>query len=108
MKVSIDALIAALLHPALYLMGNEDGGVELHCRDHFDGGRPLACYDRSGSGHPDPAVAWVATVPSLWAEAVKHLAGHHSAIPIVDEATPKPGTTPGTSRSAPGTHGRHP
>lgn len=75
MKVATDQLIAALINPRLYLMGNEDGGVELHCRDHFDGGRPLAYY---GDAHPDSEMTTVQTVSSLWAEAVKHLDKHHT------------------------------
>ena len=74
MKVSTDALIAALLHPALYLSGDEHGGVGLHCGDHFNGGRPLAYY---GDAHPDPEMTTVRTIPSLWAEAVKHLDSDH-------------------------------
>lgn len=77
MKVSTDSLIAALLHPRLYLMGNEDGGVELHCRDHFDGGRPLAYYDRTTPANTDPRIAYVTTIPGLWAEAVQHVEAFH-------------------------------
>lgn len=74
MKVSTDALIAALLHPALYLSGDEHGGVGLHCGDHFDGGRPLAYY---GEPYQNPDVPTVVTIPNLWAEAVKHLDSEH-------------------------------
>ncbi len=73
MNISTDSLIAALLHPALYLMGNEDGGVELHCRDHGDGGRPFAYYDRTTPANTDAHIVYVTSVPTLWAEAVKHL-----------------------------------
>lgn len=76
-KVSTDSLIAALLDPRLYISGDEDGGVSLHCRDHFDGGRPLAHYDRSAGVYPDPEVANVSTIPGLWAAAVQHLAAKH-------------------------------
>jgi hypothetical protein len=76
-KVSTDALIEALTHPSLYLSGDENGGVGLHCRDHHDGGWPLAYYDRAGSIYPDHAVANVATIPSLGACAVDHLATQH-------------------------------
>jgi hypothetical protein len=78
-KVSTDSIIAAILHPSLHLTGDEDGGVGLHCRDHFDGGRPLAHYERTGSDYPDPLVARVASIPSLWAEAVKHLEASHKS-----------------------------
>lgn len=81
MTASTDALIAALTHPSLYLMGNEDGGVELLCRDHFDGGRPLACYNSPGDRQADPKVVQVATIPGLWIEAVKHLASGHQVTP---------------------------
>ncbi|MEU7831375.1 MULTISPECIES: hypothetical protein [unclassified Nonomuraea] len=77
MKVSTDSLIAALLHPALFLSGDENGDVGLHCHDHFDGGRPLAHYDRGGSTSVDPAVVSVSTLPALWAEAATHLKDHH-------------------------------
>ena len=78
MKVSTDTLIAALLDPRLYLSGDEDGGVSLHCRDHHDGGRPLAYYyEHAASTHPDAAVAHVVTIPGLWAQAADHLATHH-------------------------------
>lgn len=78
MRIPTDALIAALLNPRLHLSGDEDGGVGLHCRDHFDGGRPLAYYDRGDTVYPDPAVPTVATIPGLWAQAVDHLAAHHA------------------------------
>ncbi|MEV0382407.1 hypothetical protein [Nonomuraea sp. NPDC050643] len=74
---AVDLLIEALTHPDLYLMGDEDGGVGIHCRTHHDGGRPLAYYDRTGSAYPDPEVANVSAIPSLWAKAVDHLAGAH-------------------------------
>lgn len=77
MKVSTDALIAALLSPHLYLLGDKDGAVSLHCRHHYDGGRPLAHYERNLGTYQDPEVAYVATIPGLWAEAVKHLEASH-------------------------------
>lgn len=79
MKVSTDSLIAALLHPRLFLTGDEDGGVGIHCRDHFNIGRPLAYYDHTGMTYPGQAVTSVTTIPSLWAEAVKHLDSEHRA-----------------------------
>lgn len=79
MKISADALIAALLDQRFHLSGDEDGGVGLHCRPCFDGGRPLAYYERNGSTLSDPEVANVATIPALWATAVDHLATAHRA-----------------------------
>ena len=77
MRVPIDALISALTYPTLYLSGDEDGGVGLHCQHHHDGGRPPRLL-RQGRQHlPDPEVANVATIPGLWAHAVDHLAAHH-------------------------------
>lgn len=72
-----DALLATLTHPSLYLLGDGNGGVSIHCRHHYDVGRPLAYYDRAGSAYPDPAVVNVATIPGLWTEAVQHLAHGH-------------------------------
>lgn len=77
MKVAVDSLITALMDPRLYLSGDEDGGVSLHCREHHDGGRPLTYYDRGGSTSIDPAVVNVSTLPALWAEAASHLKDHH-------------------------------
>ncbi|MER7361925.1 hypothetical protein [Nonomuraea wenchangensis] len=74
MKLPVDALVAALTHPSFYLSGDENGGVGICCRDHFDGGRPLAYY---GDTYPDPKVPTVSTIPSLWAHAVDHLARAH-------------------------------
>lgn len=76
MKVSTDALISALLHPRLYLCGDEDGGVALQCRDHFDGGRPLAYMPGLGA-YEDLKVPTVPTIAALIAEAAKHLSAHH-------------------------------
>ena len=76
MKVSTDALISALLHPRLYLSGDEDGGVSLHCRDHFDGGRPLAYMPGLGA-YEDLKVPTVPSVAALIAEAAKHLHSTH-------------------------------
>jgi hypothetical protein len=73
----VKALLGALTHPRLFLSGDENGGISLHCRDHFQQGRPLAYYDHTGETYPDETVACVATIPGLWAEAVKHLQGAH-------------------------------
>jgi hypothetical protein len=55
------------------LIGDEDCGVGIECRDHFDGGRPLAYYD-SGTGvyKNDPLVQDVSTIPGLLAAAEVH------------------------------------
>lgn len=56
------------------LVGDEDCGVGLECRDCWDGGRPIAYY-AGGVKSPyadDPAVADLATVPSLLAVMVRH------------------------------------
>ncbi|SET48731.1 hypothetical protein [Nonomuraea wenchangensis] len=76
MKVAKDDLIAALLHPRLYLCGDEDGGVGLHCRDHFDDGRPLA-YLSALAAHADVKVVTVTSVAALIGEAAKHLQSTH-------------------------------
>jgi len=78
----VDTLMSALRRPGLYLSGDEDGGIGLHCHDHHDGGRPLAYYSHVGYHSlyaDDPHVACVTTIPSLWAEVVKHLTASHSA-----------------------------
>lgn len=76
MKVSTDSLISALLDPRLHLSGDAGGGVALRCRD--CDGNVLAYYSANGTAYVDPAVAKVATIPGLWAEAVKHLATEHT------------------------------
>lgn len=75
-KISTDSLISALLHPRLYLCGDEDGGVGLHCRDHFDGGRPIAYMPGLGA-YEDLKAPTAPTIAALIAEAAKHLAAHH-------------------------------
>lgn len=56
------------------LVGDEDGGVGIECRDHFDGGRPLAYY--ATGGHPsytdDPEVVNTSTIAELLAVAETH------------------------------------
>jgi hypothetical protein len=76
MNVSKDALIAAILDQRFHLMGDEDTGVGLYCRDCFDGGRPLAYLSGLGA-YDDLKVASVPTIPALWAEAAKHLHDEH-------------------------------
>ncbi|MER6575813.1 hypothetical protein [Nonomuraea sp. NPDC001023] len=88
----VDPLLRALQHPRLLLSGDENGGVGLHCRDHFDAGRPLAYY---GDAHPDPEMTTVQTIPSLWAEAVKHLSTAHT----VDTQSEKSGSESSNSRA---------
>jgi hypothetical protein len=77
-KISRDSLIAALLHPSLYLVGDSKGCVSLYCHDHVSR-HPIAYYgrDEDDGGHRTPEVAYVPTIPSLWAEAANHLAGTH-------------------------------
>jgi hypothetical protein len=73
-RTAADALIEALTHPSLYLAGDGRGGVGLHCGDHFNDGKPIAYY---GEPWEHPGTPTVSTVPSLWAEAVKHLESAH-------------------------------
>lgn len=74
MKVSTDALIAALLDQRFNLAGEPSGGVSLHCRDCTS---LVGFYSRKGAIHPNPDTANVATVAGLWAQAVDHLADEH-------------------------------
>lgn len=53
------------------LIGDEDCGVGIECRDHFDGGRPLAYY-QGGGPSPDPLVLNVSTIPGLLTAAEVH------------------------------------
>jgi len=77
-KVSTDSLISALLHPSLYLLGDSTGCISLYCRDHVTP-HPIAHYgrDEDDGDYRDPRVAYVPGVPSLFAEAAKHLSAHH-------------------------------
>ncbi|MFI7448091.1 hypothetical protein ACIBQX_11385 [Nonomuraea sp. NPDC049714] len=75
MRVSTDALIAALLDQRLKLTGDADGGVSLYCRDCK--GHPIAHYGHLEGDYRDPKVAYVLTIPSLWAVAVEHLDDEH-------------------------------
>lgn len=62
----------------LYLAGDEDGGVGLECRDHWDGGRPFAYYARSCRLYDDdPKVTVVETVADLMSAGRAHLDEHH-------------------------------
>ncbi|MFC4060240.1 hypothetical protein ACFOWE_18200 [Planomonospora corallina] len=70
-------VLAALFDPRLYLVGNEDGHVELQCHDCWDGGRPLAYLDRHGGTYPDAKVVPVETLPALAGFAHEHLRTRH-------------------------------
>jgi hypothetical protein len=83
MNVSKDALIAALLDQRLYLMGDEDSGVGLHCRQCQDGGRPIAYFGGLGA-YEDLQVTTVPSVAALMAEAAKHLTEAHRHAHSVD------------------------
>lgn len=78
MNVTKDALIAALLHPSLYLVGDSKGCVSLYCKTHVSR-HPIAYYgrDEDDGGHRTPEVAYVPTIPSLWAQAAEHLKAQH-------------------------------
>jgi hypothetical protein len=88
-KVSRDALIAALLHPSLYLVGDSTGCISLYCHDHVSR-YPIAYYgrDEDDGGHRQPEVAYAPTIPSLWAAAADHLTAAHRSKPdgAVDDA----------------------
>lgn len=74
MKVSTDALIAALLDQRFNLAGEQGGGVSLHCRDCAS---LVGFYSRKGAIHADLETVNVATAAGLWAQAVDHLADAH-------------------------------
>jgi hypothetical protein len=74
-KVTKDALIAALLDQRLKLIGDADGGVSLYCSQ--CAGHPVAYYGHNEGDYRDPKVAYVLTIPSLWAVAVEHLDEAH-------------------------------
>jgi hypothetical protein len=75
MRISTDALIAALLDQRLKLVGDADGGVSLYCRDCK--GHPVAYYGHLEGDYRQPDVTYVDQVPALWAAGVKHLDGTH-------------------------------
>lgn len=59
----------------LTLMGDEDCGVGLHCRESWDGGRPLAYYsldERDRTYEGDPKVERVSTLADLMSCIVRH------------------------------------
>jgi hypothetical protein len=63
------------------LIGDEDCGVGIECRDHFDGGRPLAHYDSGTEVYKlDPLVQDVSTIPGLIAAAEVHEHEMHNQV----------------------------
>jgi hypothetical protein len=58
------------------LMGDEDCGVGLHCRDCCDGGRPIAYY-QGISPYGDEKTPTVTTIGGLIAEAIEHRVACH-------------------------------
>lgn len=71
----------AAIDARFYLVGNEDCGVGIGCRDCWDGGRPLAYYD-SGDTRAyadDPAVENVSTISGMVAAAARHEREAHTA-----------------------------
>lgn len=82
MKVSTDSLISALLDQRFYLMGDEDSGVGLWCRNCHHNGRPIAYLGGLGA-YEHLKVKTAPNVAALLAEAAEHLAGTHR------EATPE-------------------
>lgn len=58
----------------LRLLGDEDCGVGIHCRDCHEGGRP---YGYLGDPYADDAVTFVTTVPELLAVGRRHLDERH-------------------------------
>lgn len=72
-------LVPLVAAPDLYarfnLMGDEDCGVALHCRDCWDGGRPLAYYDTNNATPPyrdDELVENVTTISGILTVARRH------------------------------------
>lgn len=61
----------------MYLLGDEDCGVGLHCSTCWDGGRPLAYYESNpGTTYPDRVVPTFHEMDGLMAAATEHAAGH--------------------------------
>lgn len=62
------------------LVGDEDTGVGIECRDCFDDGRPLAYYEGVATlWLDDPKVANVSTITDLLLAAVDHERTAHQA-----------------------------
>jgi hypothetical protein len=78
LHVDTEALLSVFLGGRYRLIGDEDTGVGIECRDHFDGGRPLGYYQSPAyrSPYPDEVVS-VDTIPALLAVAVDHEACAH-------------------------------
>lgn len=72
-----DRLTAALSDSRFWLCGDEDGNVDLHCRDCSDGGRPFAHYAPHSPSWNDPKVTNVTTIPDLFEAASHHLTDAH-------------------------------
>lgn len=58
----------------LLLLGDEDTGVGIQCRDCWDGGRPLGYL---GDPFKDDLVTFVTSVPELLAVGRRHLDEKH-------------------------------
>jgi hypothetical protein len=77
---STDTLLEVLLGGRYRLIGDENCGVGIECRDHFDGSHPLGCY--RSPAYPSPyldEVVAVDTIPGLLAVAVHHESTAHHA-----------------------------
>lgn len=77
-----DTLLSVLLNARYHLVGDEEGGVGLDCRDHFDGGRPLAYYRSYPCAplYPGTEVVHVDSIPGLLAVAADHETHAHGRI----------------------------
>lgn len=95
--VRTDALLSVLLNARYHLVGDENGGVGLGCRDHFDGGQPLGYYESYPSTpvYPVDEVVHVDTIPALLAVAMRHETTAHGSecdsvdIPGVPDSIPR-------------------
>jgi hypothetical protein len=65
-------------HDRYYLMGDEDGGVGLQCRDCDTGGRPVMYY---GYTYPDPTMPITLSIDELFAARTRHDLTHPSVFP---------------------------
>lgn len=61
---------------ALYLLGDEDAGVGLHCRPCDTGGRPVVYYTSGSSPYPVDEVPVAATLTEFLRLADDHLGEH--------------------------------
>lgn len=61
----------------LTLSGDEDGGVGIGCRDHYDGGRPLGYLGWTKAYDGDPQVTQVDSVARLIEVGRRHLDDRH-------------------------------